>query len=94
MMLLNLPLRESVIIDGGDEKFIEDLKIYALTIKGNSEERLKQYLLRTDEKRIGFIKCSVLAPQNLKVPVLCVKLCGKLLAPLCRTCAMDQCKNI
>ena len=37
MMLLNLPLRESVIIDGGDEKFIEELIDYSKTINGNAE---------------------------------------------------------
>ena len=46
MMLLNLPLRDSVIIDGGDETFIKELRRYAKTIKGNAEERLKQYLIR------------------------------------------------
>ena len=41
MMLLHLPLRDSVIIDGGDEIFIENLVSYSQTINGNAEERLK-----------------------------------------------------
>lgn len=38
----------------------------------------------------GVVKCSILPPQNLYFPVLGVKMHGKLLFPLCFTCAKEQ----
>jgi hypothetical protein len=38
----------------------------------------------------GFIKCKVLAPQNLYFPILPVKLTGKLVFPLCFSCAVAK----
>lgn len=38
----------------------------------------------------GIIKCRILAPQTLKIPVLPAKIDGKLLFVLCRTCAEIQ----
>jgi hypothetical protein len=40
-----------------------------------------------EKKRLIQVKCDILPPQNLKIPVLCVSIENKLLAPLCRTCA-------
>ena len=38
----------------------------------------------------GIVKCKVLAPHKLLIPVLPCKMNGKLLFPLCRTCAETQ----
>ena len=35
----------------------------------------------------GMVKCDVLAPRGLYIPLLPAKICGKLMFPLCRTCA-------
>jgi hypothetical protein len=49
------------------------------------------------DKYFGLIQCSVLAPQNIKHGVLPVHINGKLLFPLCRTCAetaqVEYCKH-
>jgi len=37
MMLLNLPLSESVIVDGGDSEFVMELKSYSETVTGTAE---------------------------------------------------------
>ncbi|XP_052130819.1 uncharacterized protein LOC127751379 [Frankliniella occidentalis] len=42
----------------------------------------------------GMIKCTVLPPQNLFLPVLWYKYNGKLLFPLCRTCAETESTEI
>ena len=39
------------------------------------------------ENYFGLIKCRVLAPRKLYLPVLPVRLNGKLMFPLCYTCA-------
>ena len=41
----------------------------------------------------GFIKCSVIPPKKLMIPVLPVKVNGKLLFPLCAMCAEQQAKD-
>jgi hypothetical protein len=41
----------------------------------------------------GFIKCSILPPKELLIPVLPVKINGKLLFPLCSICAEQQTKD-
>lgn len=38
----------------------------------------------------GFIKCKILPPQKLHIPVLPVRLDGKLLFPLCRACSEQR----
>ena len=42
----------------------------------------------------GVIKCTVLPPRDLFVPVLPYKTCGKLMFPLCRTCADTEGKDL
>ncbi|XP_052131334.1 uncharacterized protein LOC127751597 [Frankliniella occidentalis] len=42
----------------------------------------------------GMIKCTVLPPKDLYLPVLPYKCNGKLLFPLCRTCAENECTEI
>ena len=41
----------------------------------------------------GIIKCFVIPPPNLRIPVLPLKLPGKLAFPLCRTCATTYSKK-
>ena len=41
----------------------------------------------------GFIKCSILPPKKLKIPVLPVRVNGKLLFPLCLSCAKSKSPN-
>ena len=41
----------------------------------------------------GLVKCKVLPPPRLFHPVLPVRINGKLLFPLCRTCAETQCQT-
>lgn len=41
----------------------------------------------------GLIKCTVLPPRNLHLPVLPVKMHGRLLFPLCRSCCEEVRKN-
>ena len=42
----------------------------------------------------GVVKCTVLPPQDLYVPVLPYKTGGKLMFPLCRTCAETESKEL
>ena len=42
----------------------------------------------------GVIKCTVLPPRDLLLPVLPYKFAGKLLFPLCRTCAETESKEL
>ena len=42
----------------------------------------------------GLIKCTVLPPQNLYLPVLHMHVGGKLLFPLCRTCAENKSQTV
>ena len=46
------------------------------------------------DKWNGIIKCTVLPPQNLFLPVLPYKCCSKLMFPLCRTCCESQSQDI
>jgi hypothetical protein len=95
MMLHNLPLKDSVIVDGGDMYYINKIKKYAETIKGTAEEKLKMYIERADnEMRCGFLKCKILAPRNLNMPCLSCKINGKLLNVLCRTCGEQISKDV
>ena len=41
-------------------------------------------------KYFGLIKCKVIPPRGLHIPVLPVKINGKLLFPLCKMCAIDK----
>ena len=45
------------------------------------------------EPYFGFVKCSILPPKQLIIPVLPVKVNGKLLFPLCTMCSMEQKKD-
>ncbi|CAL6102645.1 Conserved_hypothetical protein [Hexamita inflata] len=90
MMMHNLPLSNPVVTEGGDTQYINNLTNYALNLTGTAEELLIKYLKRESEKRVGFVKCKILPPQNLQTPCLGVKINGKLLFPLCRTCAQNQ----
>jgi hypothetical protein len=38
----------------------------------------------------GLIKCKVIPPRGLHIPILPVKIDGKLLFPLCKTCAIEK----
>ena len=38
----------------------------------------------------GLIKCKVIPPRNLHIPILPVKINGKLLFPLCQKCAVEK----
>jgi hypothetical protein len=42
------------------------------------------------ENYFGFVSCKVLPPKQLYLPVLPLSIDGKLMFPLCRTCAKDQ----
>jgi G:T-mismatch repair DNA endonuclease (very short patch repair protein) len=42
------------------------------------------------ENYFGLVKCKILAPIDLYIPVLPVRVNGKLIFPLCRSCAEDQ----
>lgn len=42
------------------------------------------------ENYFGVIKCRVLPPKGLHLPVLPVRVNGKLLFPLCMTCALNM----
>ncbi|KAK6167069.1 hypothetical protein SNE40_021176 [Patella caerulea] len=46
------------------------------------------------ENYVGFVKCSILPPQNLYIPVLPFRANGKLMFPLCGKCVMEQNKSI
>jgi len=93
MMLQNLPLRGRVI--GCDIDYVKKLIIYAQGITGTAEERLVQYVNGCDEaKRLIQVKCKILPPKNLNIPVICVTIENKFLAPLCRTCAKMKCKDM
>ncbi|KAF1750693.1 hypothetical protein GCK72_017245 [Caenorhabditis remanei] len=41
----------------------------------------------------GFLSCRVLPPKNLKLPILPMKLSGKLLFCLCKKCAVEMCNQ-
>ena len=43
-----------------------------------------------DKKYFGIIKCRILPPCGLYIPVLPVRIIGKLLFPLCRKCAEEK----
>jgi hypothetical protein len=43
-----------------------------------------------NKEYFGLIKCKILPPKNLYIPVLPMKSNGKLVFPLCRTCAEQQ----
>jgi DNA polymerase type B, organellar and viral len=45
---------------------------------------------KTIDNYFGFVKCKVLAPKALYIPVLPVRLHDKLMFPLCRTCAEQK----
>ena len=47
----------------------------------------------SDNPYKGIIKCFVIPPRNLRIPVLPLKLPGKLAFPLCRTCATTYSKK-
>ena len=47
----------------------------------------------SDNPYKGIIKCFVIPPPNLRIPVLPLKLPGKLAFPLCRTCATTYSKK-
>ena len=49
----------------------------------------RQYFPPID-KVFGFISCKVLPPKNLYLPVLPLTIDGKLMFPLCRTCAEER----
>ena len=54
-------------------------------------------MILTDFKHVneyyGLIKCKVLPPRDLYHPVLPVKIDGKLMFPLCYTCAQNRIKD-
>ena len=39
---------------------------------------------------MGFVKCSILPPKKLLIPILPVKIKGKLLFPFCQKCAEEK----
>jgi hypothetical protein len=46
------------------------------------------------ENYFGFVSCKVLPPKHLYLPVLPISIDGKLMFPLCKTCAKDQFNGI
>ncbi|KAH0573037.1 hypothetical protein SS50377_25155 [Spironucleus salmonicida] len=77
-----------------DQAYIDNLIEYVNNIPRQitAEERLQYYLAGCDKmKRVIQIKCQMLPPRDLKFPVLGCHICNKLLFPLCRTCAEQQC---
>jgi hypothetical protein len=45
------------------------------------------------KKYFGIIKCQILPPRNLYLPVLPLKINGKLIFTLCLSCAQEQLNN-
>eukprot|EP00702_Spironucleus_salmonicida_P001581 EST42872.1 hypothetical protein SS50377_17494 [Spironucleus salmonicida] len=80
-----------------DQAYIDNLIEYVRSIprKITAEQRLQYYLAGCDKKqRVIQIKCQMLPPRDLKFPVLGCHICNKLIFPLCRTCAEQQCLNV
>lgn len=46
------------------------------------------------KKRLIQVKCKLLAPADIKIPVIALNINDKFLAPKCRTCAELKCKNM
>ncbi len=46
-----------------------------------------------NKKYFGLVKCKLLPPQNLHLPVLLTRIENHLLFPLCRTCCIDQAES-
>ncbi|MDI9312736.1 MAG: DNA polymerase [Limnohabitans sp.] len=51
---------------------------------------IRNYFDETLKTYFGFIKCIICPPKKLFLPVLPLRVCGKLLFPLCKICAVEK----